>query len=235
MQTYVKEAFKNILDFLANSGTTDWRMVFQASQFEVYDFENAVSFDELMLNISPTAVRNMELMDDSFSFDCRKHGIDQKLTIPYSSIIAIKDPNSDNFFAWPYFNTKPKEEIQPDVPNKVALTSKLNEVFNPEKSESTPKSDKKTIILDEVKQRGWRIIEGGGNSTPGMPSPLELIHQSRKEKREMDAKLAKVVTTTNKTNIVIETKSEFFPDLDVTKCYFPKQKVKRPEWLAVVK
>lgn len=95
--------------------------------------------------------------------------------------------------------------------------------------------------LEKAGLRNWVVIEGGRNK-PEVSPVIDEIHRAKEERRarqanlwtqdELDSKVA--VKSDLRSDGVSGDKSTYFPDLDVSKCYFQSKRVDRPTWLAVV-
>lgn len=109
-----KITFKGVLSYLATKKSTVWNMVFQASQFDTLDFSSNVTYGHLTLNLGPNATRDMELFDDHVYFKIRKHGIVQEMSIPYTALMIIQDPDdAAESMPWPYFLDH-GDELEPE-------------------------------------------------------------------------------------------------------------------------
>ncbi|ABY63173.1 SspB domain-containing protein [Pseudomonas phage 201phi2-1] len=96
--------FEGVLNWLSTKQSDKWHMVFQASQFDLNDFVDSVSFGHLTLNLSPNATRDMALYDEHIYFKICKHGIPQEMMIPYTALMIIQDPDDPSgSMPWPYF------------------------------------------------------------------------------------------------------------------------------------
>ncbi len=208
-----KDAFKSILNHLATKQGSCWNMTFEASQFDLKDFEDSVSYGHITLNLSMRATSAMQLFDDHIYFKVRKHGIEQELSIPYTALMVIHDPdNNGPATEWPYFVAGARFEPKPEV-NPGAIHAM-----------TVPNNQSSPTLLERIEVRGWKVIQGSIKSEVMAPQPfIKELHQAKLNNR-------------NKTKIKIEqSKSIFFPDLDVSKCVFHTKKKLRPEWLTVIK
>lgn len=101
--------------------------------------------------------------------------------------------------------------------------------------------DKPLTLLERIAQRGWTVIEGG-NQKPEASMPfIDEVYRAKQAKRESDVALAKIAMNAEVKLCGIEIRSDgsngnsvYFPDLDVSKCYFPVRRINRPTWVSVI-
>lgn len=92
-------------------------------------------------------------------------------------------------------------------------------------------------LLERIEARGWTVIEGGRNP---MTASLPWIDETYRAKRE--ARAARELLGNNEavsTNVDIRSdgskgNSMYFPNLDVSNCYFVSRRTQRPSWMVVI-
>lgn len=110
--------FEGILNYLSTKKGTVWNMVFQASQLELEDFNDSITYGNITLNLSPNATCDMKCYDDHVYFKMRKHGIVHEIMAPYTALMIIQDPDDPSeSMAWPYFLDHGDDYI-PDEPDR---------------------------------------------------------------------------------------------------------------------
>lgn len=258
-----KITFSAVLDYLATKNGTRWNMVFQASQFDLNDFSDSVNYGNLTLNLSPNATRDMQLSDTHIYFKIRKHGIPQEMYIPYTALMIIEDPDDPSAsMAWPYFldhgdDYVPDESAYThtvELPNsgiKVQLkVPSLSDFTEMGKSASNVvqfpggtvhigeeiQMEPRKTLQERMAERGMSVIEGGGVKVLATIPWIDEVHrakQARREAKALDDKNADVISEPIRSD-GSKGNSVFFPDLDVSKCYFPIKRTVRPEWLKVI-
>lgn len=75
-------------DWIVDSGFTPHVLV-DATRSGVMVPESAVSEGRVVLNISPTAVRFLDIDDDQLAFEARFGGVARQVSVPLSAILAI--------------------------------------------------------------------------------------------------------------------------------------------------
>lgn len=124
-----KITFEGVLNWLATKAGTRWNMVFQASQFDSQEFSDQLNFGQLTLNLSPNATRDMELFEDYIYFKIRKHGIVQEMTIPYTALMIIQDPDDPaDSMAWPFFLDHGDDFVQEPMTAEEYAISRMAEL-----------------------------------------------------------------------------------------------------------
>lgn len=100
---------------------------------------------------------------------------------------------------------------------------------------------KELTLAERVGMRKWVVIEGGRQKPQASMPFIDEVYRAKQERREMELKLAKINLNTEIGATPKEIRSDgsdgtsaFFPDLDVSKCYFPRKRTERPAWLVVI-
>lgn len=306
--------FEGILNYLSTKKGTVWNMVFQASQLELEDFNDAITYGNITLNLSPNATRDMQCFDDHVYFKMRKHGIVYEINAPYTALMIIEDPDDrSQSMAWPYFldhgddyipdeperdtnvfylpNSGVKVELRvptladynnlnldnviqfpggvgykgEEIPAAGPLTLgdliKANQakamskqfpelvgndgLIDPEKVHAKAQEAREPTLLERIELRGWTVIEGG-NQKPVASIPfIDEVYRAKQAKRELanadKLVLGNTMIHVPETNKVDNIRSDgsngnsvYFPDLDVSKCYFPVRRINRPTWVSVI-
>lgn len=193
-------------------------MVFQASQLELEDFNDNITYGHITLNLSPSATRDMQCFDDHVYFKMRKHGIEHEITAPYTALMIIQDPDDPMLsMPWPYFMDHgddyiPDEPTTPSnvvyLPNsgvKVELRVPTLEDLNKMNLDNVIhfpggsahvgeeiQMERPLTLVERIEQRGWTVIEGG-NRRPEASMPfIDEVYRAKLAKRESAAKLAKI-------------------------------------------
>lgn len=98
----------------------------------------------------------------------------------------------------------------------------------------------KLSTLEKAGLRNWVVVEGGNKPKHQATMPfIDEVHRAKQQRREEQADMDKFIEQHDlKATAAIRSdgsdgKSAFFPDLDVTKCYFKTKKVERPSWMTV--
>lgn len=239
-----KIVFQAMLNHLATKQSPKWHVHLQASQFKLNGFADSTNQGMLILNIGPMATRNMELHDDHFSFNNRKHGVEQFMEIPYTAIMIIQDPDDiSQSIPWPYFLDHGDEYINPNVEaasNVIEFKRPVKEIIPDylDFGHGTPKVKEVVVAEPKKRERKWTVIEGGRSNLPSASMPfIDEVHRAKQARRERDASYMKapedVTSQPNRKSDGNDGTSVFFPDLDVSKCYFATKRIERPEWMTV--
>lgn len=303
-----KHTFEGVLNYLATKESPKWHIYLQASQFELNGFKDSTNFGTLCLNFGPHATRNMVCHDDCVTFNTMKHGIEQFMSVPYTAMMFIQDPDNPNaMLPWPYYLDHGDDS--PEVPDNVipftpreawdtanGISNKLAKDYldapglkthsdgaqvidmvefkatrqSPEErtisllkeqglvddngnldlialaQKAAPirakaKDEQPLTIQEKIAMRNWSVIEGG-NQKPEASMPFfDEIYHAKRERRESDMKLAKINLNAELGTHPKALRSDgndgtsvFFPDLDVSKCYFPTKRIERPSWMTVI-
>lgn len=97
-------------------------------------------------------------------------------------------------------------------------------------------SVRKPTLQERMAERGMSVIHGDGAKVVASLPWIDEVHrakQARRAAQAMDDKNAVVVGEEIRSD-GSKGNSVFFPDLDVSKCYFPTKRIARPEWLKVI-
>lgn len=94
---------------------------------------------------------------------------------------------------------------------------------------------RKPTLSERIEARGWTVIEGGNVQAKASMPFIDEVHRAKQARREQLAKLAP------DGEVVVSVRSDgsngnsvFFPDLDVSKCYFPTSRKRFPSWMTVI-
>lgn len=96
---------------------------------------------------------------------------------------------------------------------------------------------KELTLAERVGLRNWIVIEGGRNKPKASMPFIDEVYRAKRERREQLEKLMPTPEFTESFELRSdgsEGKSVFFPDLDVSKCYFPRKRIERPSWMLVI-
>ena len=258
-----KITFASVLAYLATKRGTRWNMVFQSSQFELKGFSDSVNYGNLTLNLSPSATQDMHLSDTHIYFKICKHGIPQEMYIPYTALMIVQDPDDpaaslqwpfyldhgddytpdmtdvSNVFGLPVQGTK-VELKAPSLNDLIEISTRQNNVVHFPGGRTTVgkqiKMDPRKTLQERMAERGMSVINGGDVKVHAtIPWIDEVYHakQARRETKALNAKNAVVVSEPIRSD-GSKGNSVFFPDLDVSKCYFQSKRITRPVWLDVI-
>jgi stringent starvation protein B len=96
---------------------------------------------------------------------------------------------------------------------------------------------KELTLAERVGLRNWVVIDGGRQKPKASMPFIDEVYRAKQERREQLEKLMPTPEFTERFELRSdgsEGKSVFFPDLDVSKCYFPRKRIERPSWMVVI-
>ncbi|MGR8949895.1 MAG: ClpXP protease specificity-enhancing factor [Gammaproteobacteria bacterium] len=136
-----------IYDWTQDNGYTPFVLV-DTSVDGVVVPEQFIKDNSIVLNVSPSAVRDLNVGDDFISFNARFSGISQELFVPISSVRAVYAKENGEGIVLPVeTSTSLTDETTPTTPhlssaNASATTTSLHAESGDSKSRDSDEKDK---------------------------------------------------------------------------------------------